>query len=120
MNVPHTETFTIDATGQRLGRVASSVAALLMGKHRTDVARHKLSGVSVKVQNASKLLIDERKMTSKEYQRYSGYPGGLRRLSMHKLIEQKGYTEILRIAIQGMLPGNRLHAQRMKSLTIEE
>jgi large subunit ribosomal protein L13 len=119
MNAP-TETFTIDAKGQRLGRVASSIAALLMGKHRTDVARHKLAGVAVTVKNASKLLISERKMTSKEYQRYSGYPGGLRTLSMEKLVEQKGYAEVLRKAVYGMLPGNRLRAQRMKSLTIEE
>lgn len=115
-----TETHTIDASGKRLGRVASSIAALLAGKHRTDVARHKLSGVAVTVQNASKLLIDERKMEQKEYQSYSGYPGGLRRLSMKKLVEQKGYAEILRKAVYGMLPGNRLRAQRMKSLTIEE
>ena len=116
----HTETHTIDASGKRLGRVATSVAALLLGKHRTDVTRHKKAEVAVKVVNAGKLLVDERKLTTKEYQRYSGYPGGLRRLSMQQLVTEKGYAEALRKAVHGMLPGNRLRAQRMKSLTIEE
>jgi len=115
-----TETHTIDATGKRLGRVASEVAHLLMGKHRTDVTRNVAAPVSVTIEHASKLLIDEKKQVQKEYDRYTGYPGGRRVLSLQKLADKKGYREILRKAIYGMLPSNKLRAVRMKNLTISE
>ena len=115
-----TETFTIDAKGKRLGRVATEVAHILLGKHRTDAVRNIPAPVAVTITNASKLLIDEKKRQQKEYDRYTGYPGGRRVLSMEKLIDKKGYTEILRKAVYGMLPSNRLRAVRMKNLTISE
>ncbi len=111
---------TIDAQGKRLGRVATEVAHLLMGKNRTDAVRHQAAPVQVTVENASKLFIDERKRAQKTYQRYSGYPGGLRREPMSQVIAKKGYREILRKAVYGMLPNNRLRAVRMKNLTILE
>jgi large subunit ribosomal protein L13 len=111
---------TIDATGKRLGRVATEVAALLMGKHRTDATRHILTSISVEVVHASKLLLDERKRLQKTYQRYSGYPGGLSSQTLEKMIEQKGYGAVLRKAVYGMLPNNRLRAPRMKNLSISE
>jgi large subunit ribosomal protein L13 len=115
-----TEQHTIDARGKRLGRVASEVAVLLMGKHRTDVTRHQAAAVSVSVENASKLLLDEKKRQQKTYQRYSGYPGGQSEMTMNKVIEKKGDSEVLRKAVYGMLPGNKLRAVRMKNLTISE
>ena len=111
---------TIDATGKRLGRVASEVAALLLGKDRTDAVRNMPAPVKVTVEHASKLMIDEKKRGQKAYQFYSGYPGGLRELSMTKLIEKKGYAEVLRKAVYGMLPSNRLRSVRMKNLTVNE
>ena len=114
------EQHTIDAAGKRIGRVASEVATLLMGKHRADAVRHMVRPVFVTVNNASKLHIDERKRGQKTYQRYSGYPGGLRTLKMTQVIDQKGYSELLRKAVYGMLPNNRLRAVRMKQLTISE
>jgi large subunit ribosomal protein L13 len=114
------EQHTIDASGQRLGRVASEIASLLMGKHRPDASRHIAKPIFVKVTNASKLLIDERKRTQKTYQRYSGYPGGLRTLKLTQVVAQKGYREVLSMAVYGMLPSNRLRAVRMKKLDISE
>ncbi len=113
-------TVTIDATGKRVGRVASEVAIVLLGKDRTDQVRHLPAPVHVTVTNAGKLSIDEKKRIQKEYDRYTGYPGGRRVLSMEKLIEKKGYSEVLRKAVYGMLPGNKLRAVRMKNLTISE
>ena len=120
MTTTHTETHTIDATGKRLGRVATEVATILMGKHRADCVKNRVPDVLVTVDNASKLLIDERKRTGKVYQRYSGYPGGLKECTMAKVIEKKGYEEVVRKAVYGMLPNNRLRAPRMKKLTVND
>jgi large subunit ribosomal protein L13 len=114
------ETRTIDAGGKRLGRVATEIASILIGKDRTDVVRNAVPPVSVTVTNASKLLIDEKKRGQKEYDWYSGYPGGRRNLSMEQLIARQGHAEVLRKAVYGMLPHNRLRAQRMKLLTIHD
>lgn len=111
---------TIDASGKRLGRLASEVASILIGKDRTDVVRNAVPAVSVTVLNAGKLAIDEKKRGTKEYQWYSGYPGGRRTLSLGQVAERRGYAEILRKAVYGMLPHNRLRARRMKQLTIHE
>jgi large subunit ribosomal protein L13 len=114
------ETHTIDAAGKRLGRVATEAATLLMGKHRPDVTRHIPHPISVTIVNASKLLIDERKRGQKTYERYSGYPGGLHSLTLSQVVDRKGYGEIVRAAVYGMLPSNRLRAVRMKKLHVTE
>jgi len=114
------ENHIIDASGKRLGRVASEVAILLMGKHRTDAVRNTVPPVRVKVEHARKLMISERKREDKKYVRYTGYPGGLREVTMQKLIDQKGFSEAVRKAVYGMLPSNRLRAKRMKNLTVSE
>lgn len=114
------EEHIIDAKGKRLGRVASEVATLLMGKHRSDAVRHTTHPIKVVVENTSKLLLSERKRTDTMYTRYTGYPGGLRKFSMQKLIEKKGYSEVFKKAVYGMLPSNRLRAERMKNLIIHE
>lgn len=115
-----TDIRTIDASGKRLGRLASEVAALLAGKDKTDAVRNVVSPVSITVTNASKLLIDEKKRSQKRYDWYSGYPGGRRTLSLEQLIARAGYAEVLRKAVYGMLPHNRLRAKRMKQLTITD
>ncbi|MBP9759790.1 MAG: uL13 family ribosomal protein [Candidatus Pacebacteria bacterium] len=115
-----TEVHIIDATGKRLGRVATEVSALLMGKHRTDAVRHMVAPIKVTVEHVSKLLISEKKRLQKEYDRYTGYPDGRRILSMEKMIDRKGYAELMRKAVYGMLPSNKLRAVRMKKLTISE
>lgn len=114
------EQHDIDATGKRLGRVATQTATLLMGKGRTDAVRNTVAPVYVTVKNVSKLLIAEEKRNGKKYVRYTGYPGGLRTLTMQKLIDRKGYSEVFKKAVYGMLPSNRLRSLRMKNLTIIE
>ena len=111
---------TIDATDKSLGRLASEVAALLIGKNKLDFARNVLSGNTVTVTNASKLRISPKKMDGKFYKRYSGYPCGLKELSMAHVVEKKGHKEVLSIAVKGMLPKNKLTNGMMKSLTIND
>lgn len=108
----------IDASGKRLGRVASEAAMLLLGKDSPTFKRHIAANVHVTIENASKLEITDTKMKDTVYTRYTGYPGGLRKVSMEKLAQTKGYEEVLRKAIYGMLPGNKLRNERMKNLTI--
>lgn len=110
----------IDAQNKKLGRVASEVATILMGKHLPTYRKDREGLDTVHITNASKLSIDVKKMEQKEYQNFSGYPSGLKIISMPKMIEKKGYSELLRIAIYGMVPGNRLRAKTMKRLSIAE
>ena len=114
------EKHTIDAAGKRLGRVATEVATLLMGKHKPDAVKNTVASVEVTVENVRKLHISEKKREDKKYVRYTGYPGGLREMSMDKLIEKKGFSEVFRKAVYGMLPSNRLRAKRMKNLIVSE
>jgi large subunit ribosomal protein L13 len=106
--------YTVDATDRPIGRVATEAASILLGKHSTEFTRNNVAPVRVTVANSSKLKISEKKRSQKDYQRYSGYPGGLKIQSLQDLINKKGYEEVLRKDIYGMLPGNRLRAERMK------
>lgn len=109
----------IDAQGKRLGTVASEAAHKLMGKHEPTFSKHAPVAHQVKIVNASKLSLTEKKPKQKTYQRYSGYPGGLKSLTMNQIIEKKGHAEVLRLAVYGMLPRNRQRPLAMKRLTIE-
>ena len=112
--------YSLDATGKRMGRLATEVAVLLMGKNRTDFARHKIPEVKIEVSNTKKLWIDTKKKRDKAYVSHSGYPGNLKTASMEQVIEAKGEKEVLRRAIYGMLPKNKLRPQMMKNLTIKD
>ena len=114
------KTIEIDAKGKKLGRVASQVAVILMGKNLTNQQRNVVPDISVKVSNASKLQIDSKKKTEKDYTSFSGYPGGLKKESMEKLIDRKGFSEVLKLAVYGMLPSNKLRAKMLNNLTITE
>lgn len=111
---------TIDATGKKLGRVATEVAVLLMGKDTPDFKRNVPADVKVNVTNASKLDITPKKMETKEYKRYSGYPGGLKTRKMSQEVAKHGYSETIKKAVYGMLPSNKLRAVIMKNLIITE
>ncbi len=111
---------TIDAKGKRLGRVASEAAHVLMGKDDPSFVRNKVTSLGVSVTNAGLMLIDPKKIKQKEYTRYSGYPGGLKKELLEKVIKDKGVSEVLSRAIYGMLPSNKLRSQRMKLLSIHE
>ena len=112
--------YTIDATGKKLGRVASEAAVYLLGKNQPDFARNKIVGGTVEIVNTSKADISEKKLTQKKYIRYSGYPGGLKSPSMRNVIDKKGYAEIFTLAVYGMLPSNKLRPILMKNLTVTE
>ncbi len=113
------QTYTLDATGKRVGRLATEVAVLLMGKNRTDFAKNKIPDVKVEVINASKFWIDARKKRDKTYVSHSGYPGSLKTLSMQQVIDSKGEGDVLRRAVLGMLPKNKLRPQMIKNLIIK-
>lgn len=112
--------YTIDAQGKKIGRVASEAAIALMGKNTPSFERHLLANVEVHIINVSKASVSEKKATTTVYDQYSGYPGGLRRETMRQVIEKKGYAEIFRRAVYGMLPSNKLRARLMKQLVITE
>jgi large subunit ribosomal protein L13 len=111
---------TLDAQNQKLGRLASQAASILMGKNRADFARNAIPDIKLKISNAGKIITTNRKMDEKIYKNYSGYPGGLRERSMKKVVSDKGMKEALRIAIKGMLPKNKLRDRMMKNLIITE
>ncbi len=112
--------YTIDASDKTLGRTASGIAKLLMGKDSASFERNTVAGNKVVVTNASKLKISTTKMKTKTYSSYSGYPGGLKERTMERVIEKKGYSEIFRKAVYGMLPINKLRDKMIKNLTISE
>ena len=112
------KTYTIDASGKALGRVASEAAKILMGKTRADYVPHVDSKVKVTISNAGKLSITEKKRLQKIYTSYTGYPGGFNKESLQMVIAKKGNAEALRRAISRMIPRNTMKVSRMKHLTI--
>jgi len=113
------DTYTIDATNKKIGRIASEAARALMGKHKPSYAPNAMPTTAVTITGANALDISEKKAAEKTYKRYSGYPGGQREPTLAKVIADKGAGESLRIAIRGMLPPNKLRSKRMKLLTIQ-
>lgn len=111
---------TIDATGKRLGRVATQAATLLLGKNTPDFSRNVLSNNTVEIINASALAVDQKKLAQKTYTRYTQYPGGLRKTPMSKMVQEKGYAEVMRKAVYGMLPNNKMRSKMMHNLIITE
>ena len=120
MKTTQTKEYTIDANGKRLGKIASEVAMLLMGKNDPSFERHLLSGHQVKIINASKLDISERRLNSTHYIGYSGYPGGQKKESLGHVAQKKGFGELIRRAVFGMLASNRLKSKMMKNLEVTE
>jgi large subunit ribosomal protein L13 len=112
--------YEIDAQGKKLGRIASEAASLLMGKNRADFVRNKVFDVKVKIINAGKISVTNRKMENKVYKNYSGYPGGLKEKSMKKLVSDNSMGKALAIATRGMLPKNKLRDRMIKNLIITE
>ncbi len=107
----------IDLKDQILGRVANDIAKLLQGKHKVDYAPYMDMGDCVVVINAKKVAVTGKKAEDKTYTYYSGYPGGLRKVAFKTLLEQKP-DEIIRHAILGKLPKNKLRDRRMTRLYV--
>lgn len=110
----------IDAKGKVLGRLATEVAVVLLGKNQTTFERNVYSGTPVKIINASKIKYTEKKLTSILHKRYSGYPGGYTEMTGREVVDKKGFKELIKHAIEKMLPGNKLRREMMKNLKIEE
>ena len=109
--------YVVDADGLVLGRLASSVAAILRGKHRPYFAPHVDTGDHVIVVNADKVVLTSGKAEAKLAYRHSGYPGGLRATSYAELLEKKP-AELIRRSVRGMLPKNTLGRQMLGKLQV--
>lgn len=112
--------YTLDAENKRIGRIATQAAVFLMGKNLGTFAKNAIPNVVVEITNTSKALIDDSKRKQKTYSRYSGYPGGLRQPTMEQVIAKKGYSELFKEAVSGMLPKNKLRTKMMNNLIIKE
>ncbi len=109
--------FVVDAEGKTLGRLASRIALVLMGKHKPTYAPHLLTGDFVIVTNARKVKLTGKKLLQKKYYRYSGYIGGMKVKTAGELLKTKP-EELIRHAVSGMLPKNRLRKRMLKRLKI--
>jgi len=111
------EWWTIDASTMPLGKLAVVIADKLMGKSKVTFTPHIDNGDYVIVTNAKKLVVTGEKMTDKKYYRHSGFPGGLTELKLEEVLE-KDPSLAIREAVKGMLPKNKLAAERLARLRI--
>ena len=111
------EWYVVDATGQTLGRLASRVATVLRGKHKPVYSPSVDTGDHVIVINADKIHVTGRKLDQKIYYRYSGYPGGLKETTLRIMLDKRP-TRVIRLAVRGMLPKNRLGRQMLRKLKV--
>ena len=109
--------YVVDAEGQTLGRLATRVADTLRGKGKTEYTPHVDTGDFVVVVNAEKIRVTGNKLDQKLYYRHSGYPGGLRSRTLRAQLERRP-TEVLRKAVKGMLPRNKLASAQIGKLKI--
>jgi large subunit ribosomal protein L13 len=109
--------YVVDAEGQTLGRLATRIADTLRGKHKAQYTPHVDTGDFVIVVNADKIAVTGKKLDEKLYHRHSGYPGGIRTRTLREQLERRP-TEVLRKAVKGMLPRNRLSRAQLTKLKI--
>jgi large subunit ribosomal protein L13 len=111
------EWYLVDAEGKTLGRLATQIADTLRGKRKPQYTPHVDTGDFVIVVNAEKIQVTGNKLDQKRYYRHSGYPGGLRSRTLREQLDRRP-TEVLRVAVKGMLPKNRLARQQITKLKI--
>ena len=109
--------YVVDAEGKTLGRLATQIADVLRGKNKPVYTPHVDTGDFVVVVNAEKIAVTGQKLDQKLYHSHSGYPGGLRTRTLRTQLERRP-TEVLRKAVKGMLPRNRLGRSMMSKLRI--
>ena len=109
--------FVVDATDVALGRLASRVATILRGKHKAIFTPHVDTGDFVIVVNAEKIHVTGNKLDQKMVRSHSGYPGGLKERSLREQLERRP-TEVIRKAVKGMLPKNKLAAAQLRKLKV--
>ncbi len=112
------EKHIIDVSGKVLGKVATEIAVLLRGKHKPDFVNHKDVGDFVIIKNPDKIKVTGKKKENKKYYHHTGYLGHLREISLGELLE-KNPGEVIRKAVFGMLPKNKLRKEQIKRLKIE-
>lgn len=109
--------YVVDAKDKILGRLAAKVATVLRGKDKVIFSPHQDTGDEVIVINASKVRVTGKKMRDKEYKSYSAYPGGLNITTLDKMLQKKP-EYVIRHAVAGMLPKNKLGAKLLKKLRV--
>jgi large subunit ribosomal protein L13 len=109
--------YVVDAEGQTLGRLATQIADTLRGKRKPQYTPHVDTGDFVVVVNAEKIHVTGKKLDDKIYYRHSGYPGGLKQRTLREQLDRRP-TEVLRMAVKGMLPRNRLARKQLTKLKI--
>ena len=109
--------YVVDASGRTLGRLATQVADALRGKRKPEYTPHVDTGDFVIVVNAEKIAVTGDKLAQKRYYRHSGYPGGLRSRTLREMLERRP-EEVVRKAVKGMLPRNRLSRQQLRKLKV--
>jgi large subunit ribosomal protein L13 len=107
----------VDAEGKTLGRLATQVADLLRGKRKPEYTPHVDVGDFVVIVNAEKIRVTGNKLAAKRYYRHSGYPGGLRSRTLGEMLERRP-EEVIRKAVRGMLPRNRLGRKQLTKLKV--
>lgn len=110
--------YIVDATDKTLGRLATQVASILRGKHKPIYTPHVDTGDHVIIINAEKVRLTGRKLQEKKYYRHSGYVGGLKVRTAGEILSGNRPEEVLRLAVKGMLPHNRLGRQMFKKLKV--
>ena len=109
--------YVVDASGKTLGRLATQVADALRGKRKPDYTPHCDVGDFVIVVNAEKVSVTGKKRDEKRYYRHSGYPGALRSRTLGEMLERRP-EEVIRLAVKGMLPRNRLARAQLRKLKV--
>ena len=109
--------YVVDAEGQTLGRLATRIADTLRGKTKPQYTPHVDTGDFVIVVNAEKIHVTGQKLDQKRYYRHSGYPGGIRSRTLREQLERRP-TEVIRKAVKGMLPRNKLAARQIVKLKV--
>jgi len=107
----------VDASGQTLGRMSAQIAKILIGKHKAMFVKNMDTGDFVVVINAEKIRVTGKKLTDKSYYRYSGYPGGIRSVTLGEML-QKHPERVIEHAVKGMLPNSRLGRAMYKKLKV--
>jgi len=107
----------VDASGQTLGRLATSIAHVLRGKHKVDFSPDQLCGDQVIVINAGKIAVESKKLKQKEYISHTGYMGHLKAVNLQDVLE-KHPERVIENAVKGMLPKNRLRASMLKRMHV--
>lgn len=110
--------YTIDATDKSIGRIASQAAVLLRGKDSAAFERHTEPKNKVTITGASKVKIAKKKFVDMYFKHHTGWTGGMKYQTLEEVIAKKGFDEVFRLVIKGMLPDNKLRPIMMKNLTI--